>query len=175
MPADRQSIAGFVALEGRSVSIDNVRALPPDAPFRYDNSFDARIGYRTISILCAPICNLQGEVIGVVQLINKKLDPTRKLKSSDDLATQVVGFDLSCQQLIEAFSGQAGVCLQNAILFDEIATLFDAFVHASVDAIEQRDPPTSGHSRRVAALTMALAEAVARATDGAFASACFHQ
>jgi len=45
-------------------------------------------------------------------------------------------------------------------LVDSINNLLDGFVHASVTAIEQRDPTTSGHSFRVAELTCALADSL---------------
>jgi response regulator RpfG family c-di-GMP phosphodiesterase len=57
-------------------------------------------------------------------------------------------------------ASQAGICLENAILYKEITNLFEGFVDASVTAIEARDPTTSGHSRRVATLTVALAQKV---------------
>ncbi|HJV91409.1 MAG TPA: HD domain-containing phosphohydrolase [Holophagaceae bacterium] len=50
-------------------------------------------------------------------------------------------------------------------LKDEIENLFEGFVNASITAIEARDPSTSGHSSRVATLTVGLAEAVNR-TEG---------
>jgi response regulator RpfG family c-di-GMP phosphodiesterase len=51
--------------------------------------------------------------------------------------------------------------------------LFDAFVYASVSAMEQRDPSTAGHSFRVAMMTTGLAMATDRATTGALASVRF--
>src|SRR5262249_32211411 len=56
----------------------------------------------------------------------------------------------------------------NAMLYEEIRGLFEGFVEASVDAIEARDPTTSGHSRRVAQLTVGLAHAVERADAGPY-------
>src|SRR5262249_43524100 len=56
--------------------------------------------------------------------------------------------------------------LENSRLYESIRTLFEGFVRASVTAIESRDPTTSGHSFRVADLTVALAAAADRAADG---------
>ena len=53
------------------------------------------------------------------------------------------------------------------ILYDEIRRLFEGFVKASVEAIESRDPTTSGHSRRVADLTVGLAKVVDARDDRA--------
>ncbi len=58
-------------------------------------------------------------------------------------------------------------------LKDEIERLFEGFVQASVTAIESRDPSTSGHSSRVADLTVGLAEAVNRTEGGAYGAIRF--
>ena len=49
--------------------------------FHFDPSFDRRAGYVTRSMLAAPLISQRDEVIGVIQLINKKRDPSRKLSS----------------------------------------------------------------------------------------------
>jgi response regulator RpfG family c-di-GMP phosphodiesterase len=50
-----------------------------------------------------------------------------------------------------------------------IKGLFETFVHAAVKAIERRDPVTSGHSERVAILTVGLMEKVNQSSSGALA------
>jgi HD-GYP domain-containing protein (c-di-GMP phosphodiesterase class II) len=65
------------------------------------------------------------------------------------------------------------VALESARLYAEIQSLFEGFVRASVRAIEQRDPTTSGHSQRVADLTVALARAADRADGGHFSAVRF--
>ena len=65
-------------------------------------------------------------------------------------------------------SPRAGIALENAILYTEIQRMLEGFVRASVEAIEQRDPTTSGHSRRVSDLTVGLARAVERAGAGPY-------
>ena len=59
------------------------------------------------------------------------------------------------------------------MLYEEIKNLFEGFVEASVQAIESRDPTTSGHSRRVATLSVALAVRVDAVSDGALAAVRF--
>jgi len=60
------------------------------------------------------------------------------------------------------------VSLENNFLYQEIETLFEGFVKASVQAIESRDPTTSGHSNRVAVYTTGLAKAVDSLGQGAY-------
>lgn len=169
MPVDRCSMAGWVALERQTVRIDDAYQLQANTTFGFDRSFDDRTGYRTKSMICTPLVTSRGEVIGVLQLINKKRMPTLPLKSAGDFEYTVVPFDTRSEQLLMAVAAQAGIALENALLYDEIRGLFEGFVRASVDAIESRDPTTSGHSRRVAALTTQLAVAVEQCNTGVYA------
>lgn len=168
MPISMRSIAGSVAITRKLVSIEDVYNLPADSPFQFDPSFDKRVGYRTRSILAVPLVSAQDEVIGVVQLINKKRDPRERLRTPDDAIEHVVPFDERSIELVASLAAQAGVALENATLYEEIRRILDGFVRASVQAIEQRDPTTSGHSQRVATLSLRLADAVSLATDGPY-------
>ena len=169
MPVDRRSMAGWVALERQTIRIDDAYQLESDSSFGLDRSFDERIGYRTKSMMCTPLVTKRGDVIGVLQLINKKRSPHLQLKNTFDFEHNVVPFDVRSEQLLTAVAAQAGIALENALLYEEIRGLFDGFVRASVDAIESRDPTTSGHSRRVATLTVHLAGAVERCNTGIYA------
>jgi response regulator RpfG family c-di-GMP phosphodiesterase len=72
-----------------------------------------------------------------------------------------------------SLASQAAVAFENSQLYDNIHRLFEGFVRASVTAIETRDPATSGHSFRVANLTLAMAEAVDRTATGFYAPVHF--
>jgi HD-GYP domain-containing protein (c-di-GMP phosphodiesterase class II) len=124
-------------------------------------------------MLTVPMLSAEGEVIGVIQLINKKRRPSQVLATPADFEEGVVPFDERAEEMALALASQAGVSLENAILYDEIRRLFESFVDASVTAIESRDPTTSGHSRRVATLSVALAEKVDAVADGPLAPVHF--
>ena len=70
----------------------------------------------------------------------------------------VVPFSKDIEPLVLSLASQAAVSLENNMLYQEIETLFEGFVKASVQAIESRDPTTSGHSNRVAVYTVGLAQ-----------------
>src|SRR5205823_13406098 len=116
--------------------------------------------YRTKSMLTVPMKNHDGDIIGVIQLINHKRSPDTKLVSVQTAEREVVAFPPQASEVLDAFAGQAAVALNNQLLLKSIEGLFDGFVHASIKAIELRDPTTSGHSERVAELTVGIAEAV---------------
>jgi HD-GYP domain-containing protein (c-di-GMP phosphodiesterase class II) len=160
LPLSAESLAGYTALTGQVLRIDDAYALPADVPYRFNRAIDAHSGYRTRSLLLVPMVNHAGEVVGVIQLINRKRSPDTRLDGPDAVARAVVRFDAADERLARSFASQAAVALDNQRLLASIAALFDGFVHASVQAIEARDPTTAGHSQRVATLSVALAEAV---------------
>jgi len=82
-------------------------------------------------------------------------------------------FSEADERVCSSLAAQAAVALESARLYAEIQDLFEGFVRASVHAIEQRDPTTSGHSQRVADLTVALAQAADRVPDGPFGDVSF--
>jgi HD-GYP domain-containing protein (c-di-GMP phosphodiesterase class II) len=173
IPLSPRSMSGYVALHRKPLSIPDVYDLPALAPYGFDRSFDEKVGYRTKSMLCAPLLSRVGDVVGVLQLINKKRDPERFLLCPDDVAEQVVPFDARSEELLATLASQAGIALENAFLYDEIKRMLEGFVSASVEAIEQRDPTTSGHSRRVSDLTVGLARAVERVSAGPYRGLTF--
>jgi HD-GYP domain-containing protein (c-di-GMP phosphodiesterase class II) len=173
MPLSERSIAGSSALRKTALNIPDVYAILAPSTFHFDPSFDRRTGYITRSTLAIPLISQRDEVIGVIQLINKKRDPSRRLLSKTDVDEQVIAFDERSEELLGMLAAQAGVSLETAMLYEEIRNLFNGFVTASVEAIESRDPTTSGHSRRVANLTTELAKIVDRETTGPYASASF--
>jgi response regulator RpfG family c-di-GMP phosphodiesterase len=69
---------------------------------------------------------------------------------------------------VNALASQAAVAIENSRLYEDIERLFQGFVTAAVTAIEARDPTTSGHSSRVATLTVGLAQAVDRGGEGPY-------
>ncbi|MBF0265548.1 MAG: GAF domain-containing protein [Gammaproteobacteria bacterium] len=160
-PLSNKSIAGYCALNNRIVNIRNAYQIA-GTPYVFDSSFDKTMGYRTISILAVPITNNQQEVIGVLQFINRKLNFDTILSTEQKAKDNVIDFSESIESILVALAGQAGIAIENSLLVDSINNLLNGFVHASVTAIEQRDPTTSGHSFRVADLTVGLAESLKR-------------
>lgn len=159
-PLDAHSIAGNVVMTKEPLNISNAYQIPEEAPYKFNQSFDKTTGYKTISMLTLPALNKKKSVIAVLQFINKKSERNIRLLPGDDARDFIVPFDSESFLLLQALAGQAGVAIENAILYNEIQNLFEGFVRASVMAIEQRDPTTSGHSFRVADLCVALARAV---------------
>lgn len=94
--------------------------------------------------LCAPLVG-QRSLLGVMEVDTRGQG---SLFSKKDL------------DLFSILASLAAFALERARLSQSIVEMFESFVHASVNAIEGRDPTTAGHSERVALYTLALAEEV---------------
>jgi HD-GYP domain-containing protein (c-di-GMP phosphodiesterase class II) len=172
----RRSIVGAAVIRREVIHIPDLYRIDEHNPWgvEHDSSFDERTGYRTRSVLTVPLINHRDQVIGVLQLINKKTTPGQPLKTPEDFQEKVVPFDEHSIELCKTLASQAGISLENALLYNELQVVFEKFVGASVQAIEARDPTTSGHSERVAKLTVGLAEVVCKVESGPYAATVFN-
>ena len=173
VPIDHSSLAGYAASTGEPLVIGDVYLLPDDVSYRQNRSFDDKVGYRTRSMLVLPMKTHRDEIVGVLQLINRKRSAETRLSSAEIVEREVVTYDERCVELTSALASQAAVAIENGKLYEDIERLFEGFVTAAVTAIESRDPTTSGHSARVATLTVGLAEVVDRVSDGPYRDVAF--
>lgn len=167
MPVDEKSIVG------RAVISRQLLNIPDMTKVAHDRRFDESTGYQTRSMLTVPMINQKDEVIGVIQLINRRKENAPKLRKPEDFDQWVIAFDKRSEELSSTLASQAGISLENTLLYEDIRRLFEGFVNASVTAIESRDPTTSGHSYRVATLTTGLAEMVDRTDAGPYSTVTF--
>jgi HD-GYP domain-containing protein (c-di-GMP phosphodiesterase class II) len=168
LPITRKSLAGYVAMTGETLVIDDAYNLPQGAEYEINRSFDEENGYLTKSLLVFPMTNHDGEVIGVLQLINRRRAGVTARLNAESVPDSVIAFDQDTADIMRALASQAAVAVENNLLYESIERLFEGFVTAAVTAIEQRDPTTSGHSFRVADLTVELARVVDRIDSGEY-------
>ena len=173
LPLDDNSMAGYAARHAESENVPDVYRQPPHSRYQASRAFDEKSGYRTKSMLMVPMQDHLGQVIGVVQLINKKRSPGTLLQPVEMVEEEVIPFTSVDEQLAGSLASQAAVAFQNAALLKNIRDLFEEFVNAAVNAVEKRDPVTSGHSARVAFLTVGLAEKVDAVSAGPLAEVHF--
>jgi serine phosphatase RsbU (regulator of sigma subunit) len=94
-----QGIAGWVAQHDQQLNLEDAYTDP-----RFNPEVDKQTGYRTGSVLCGPIKDLQGEIIGVIQVINKKKG----------------AFDDDDEALFRAFAYQTSIAVENFSLYKKI-------------------------------------------------------
>ena len=90
-------LAGHVASTGELLNIQDAYADP-----RFNPAFDQATGFRTRTVLCAPVCNREGEIIGVIQTMNK----------------QGGVFDTEDESLLQALASQIAIALENVQLYE---------------------------------------------------------
>jgi HD-GYP domain-containing protein (c-di-GMP phosphodiesterase class II) len=173
MPLSKKTVSGYVASTGTVLNLEDAYEIPADKEYGFNASYDKSTGYRSKSMLTVPMQDHKGEILGVIQLINCKVDRVCRLKTPEDVEACVIPFSKDIEPMVLSLASQAAVSLENNLLYQEIETLFEGFVKASVQAIESRDPTTSGHSNRVAVYTVSLAKVVDRVGDGAYAGTHF--
>ncbi len=168
MDLSTKTISGYVASTGKVLNIEDVYEIPPEIGYGFGKKYDEDTGYRSKSMLTVPMKDHKGEILGVVQLINRKTDFACRLARPSDVDGCVIPFDPKSEPLVMSLASQAAVSLENNLLYQEIERLFKGFVDASVKAIESRDPVTRGHSRRVEIYTVDLALAVNAVGSGPY-------
>ncbi|MEZ6186555.1 MAG: HD domain-containing phosphohydrolase [Planctomycetota bacterium] len=167
------TIVGYVARTRETLCFDDVYELPQDAAYRFSKGFDEWAGYRSKSMLVVPLIDHRDRVLGCLQLINRKPDARTVLRDPEHAEEVVEPFTQSCQSVLASLASQSAVAMDKAKLIKDLEDTFEGLVFASVVAIESRDPTTSGHSERVAQLSVALAKVVSDAGGGKFKDVAF--
>ncbi len=148
-------VAVCAAVRGKTINIPDAYTNT-EFEFSGTRAFDKQTGYRSQSFLTVPMKDHEGEVIGVLQLINA-LHPV----------TQKIGIFGTCEQeLVESLASQAAVALVNQRLIEDQRRLFEALIQLIATAIDDKSPYTGGHCRRVPELTLMLADAAANTQTG---------
>lgn len=121
-------------------------------------NMDAKTGYRTQSVLTIPMTNHEGELNGVMQLIN-----------AQDNSGEITEFTEDVEALIRSLASLAAVALTNRQLIDGMENLFQSITRLIAKAIDEKSPYTGGHCRRVPELTLMIADAVHETDNGPLA------
>ena len=156
--ANNAMVAAYAALSGKTVNIADAY-VAEGFDFSGTREFDQRTSYRSQSFLTVPMRNHEGDIIGVLQLINAR-------GQSNDL---VGPFSEADQRLAESLASQAAIALTNRQLLYQLEELFESFIRLINSAIDDKSPYTGEHCQRVPELTMMLAEAAHEASDGPLA------
>ncbi|MFB2875419.1 HD domain-containing phosphohydrolase [Floridanema aerugineum] len=173
MQITQKSLAGYVALTGKSLNLPDAYNLPKEVTYQIDKTFDESFAYRTRSVLVLPMQDQKGEIIGVIQLINRKIKRDIAI-TFENAVTVTKPYSDWEERIVRSLASQAAISIERNQLQESIQNLFAGFVKASVHLIELRDPTTSGHSERVAELTVRLSEEVSSITSGKFKSIYFN-
>jgi HD-GYP domain-containing protein (c-di-GMP phosphodiesterase class II) len=141
MPITHNSIAGFVAMQGKLLNIPDAYQISDRMPFSFDSSYDKKAGYETHSMLTVPLKNNLGDCIGVLQLIN-----------AQDENHNIISFTDEDELLIKPFAMYAAVAIERA-------QLTRTTILRMISMAELRDPKETGaHVNRVASYATEIYE-----------------
>ncbi len=141
---NENSIVGYVATTAAPVRVRDSYALPAEATYDINPSYDRASGYRTKSVLAIPIRS-KDKIIGVLQLINK-VRPNRRQPDHrpEKLAEEnIIAFSENDEKLIQSFASHAAVALENEKLTADINRLFESFVQAQGEWMTEEFVPFS--------------------------------
>ncbi len=142
---NKKSISGYVAATGEFLNIPDVYKIPGRAPYQFNANYDRVSKYKTTSVLTVPLKTNRGEILGVLQIINKK-----------DEKEKVITFDSNDEIVCSHFATTASMALQRA-------QLTRALILRMIQMSELRDPNETGpHVNRVASYSIEIYEAWAR-------------
>ncbi|HQO08499.1 MAG TPA: HD domain-containing protein [Clostridiales bacterium] len=140
VPVNRNSIAGYVAETGESLNIVDVYDIS-GTEYKFDGRYDEKSGYKTSSMLTAPITSGSGEILGVVQLINKFTN-----------MGDIIEFSQDDELFLKHFAQTSASALQKA-------RMTRTLLMRMIQMAELRDPKETGaHVNRVAAYSVEIYE-----------------
>ena len=144
VPLSGTSVVSLCARTGRTINIPDAYNDP-----RFDPEVDKSTGYRTNNILCVPMHNRNGAVIGVFEVMNK------------DSGT----FSQEDEEWLQALAAVAAGLIEQAQAYSEIEHFVDKTVETLAQTIDKRDPLTAGHSIRVTRYSIGIGDAMAISDD----------
>ena len=161
---NHSNVSAFAALSGNIVNLSDVYTAEG---FNFDGTqkFDAQTGFRSKSMLVVPMKDHDKEIIGVLQLIN----------ALDAETGEVISFSIDSQKMVESLASQAAVALTNSRLINELEILLESFIKTIATAIDEKSPYTAGHIRRVAELTMSVAQKINEVSEGSYRCSLLRQ
>lgn len=146
VPFTEQNVCAYAAIHREVVNIPDVYHSE-----RFDFSgpkdYDALTGYHTRSMLVIPIENNEGELIGVLQMLN----------AQDENGT-VVPFEEEYEIIIRSLGSLAAITLTNLQYTNEIKQQLHSFVESMATAVDARTPYNGFHTRKVAKYAVMMAE-----------------
>ena len=160
---NHSNVSAHVALTGKVVNIEDVYEAKG---FNFDGArkFDESLHYRSMSMLVVPMRDHEGEIIGVLQLINAR-----------DNNGETIAFAAELEGMTHALASQAAVVLTQQRLISDLKNLFESFIEAIATAIDEKSKYTGGHIARVTELTMEIANKINETDEGEFADFSFSE
>ncbi|QNB05564.1 GAF domain-containing protein [Herbaspirillum frisingense] len=161
LPDGQPNLAAVAAYSANTRNSVNIPDVYQASGFNFNGMrlFDEKYGYQSKSILTVPMQDHEGELVGVLQLIN----------AIDADSGEPIPFSETDQRFIEALASQAAMAMTNQQLIGRLENLFESLIKLINIGIGEKSPHTGRHCEQVPQLAMMLAEAAHNATEGPLA------
>ncbi|WOE69581.1 HD domain-containing phosphohydrolase [Hydrogenimonas thermophila] len=157
-----EMVAAASALTGKVINIADVYN---DKRYNFSGTkkFDQMTGYRSKSMLVIPMKNHEGEVIGVLQLINRQ----------NNLG-DIVPFSKDDENITKSLASQAALLMRNQLLIYDLEHMLISFLNSLATTLDEKSPFTGDHIRRMVEITMMLAKAIVSDNSGIYKDIYFN-
>jgi len=118
---DDSSITGYVAAHGEPIVINDLDIESDKYPFSINKSYDIKMKYKTKNVLTIPLKNNTGEVLGVLQVLNKKDKSEVKLIKEVDFSNHVIPFDSDDIDMILSLGSQTAILIERLTLNQKLS------------------------------------------------------
>lgn len=118
LPMSKETLVGYVALTGEVLNIANVYAISSDSPYHHHQTFDEDISYRACSVMVLPMRNSEGRILGIMQLINRKVSPEIVL-TPDNAMALTQPYSLWEEKILKSLVSQATLFVEHYRLLNE--------------------------------------------------------
>ena len=138
-PINEKQICGYVAISGKPLNIKDCYKISESKPYKFNKNTDITTDYRTKSMYTIPLKMANGNLLGVLQIINAK-----------DEDGNIIAFDNEAEMFIGHFATAAVQALQHAYLTANM-------VKRMLKMSEFRDPKeTYPHIERVSSYSLEI-------------------
>jgi len=158
-PIDNQSIIGSSFLNKKAYNFESMDDVFEQTGFHYNRQYDEEAGTFTSNLLVVPMNNFGGECIGVLLLANKR-----------DKEGNYTPFTADELEVCESITSQAAAIIDRTYFIDEVESMIESIIETLVASLDRRDPITSGHSERVARISLELMNYLHNRRFGPFAN-----
>jgi HD-GYP domain-containing protein (c-di-GMP phosphodiesterase class II) len=139
-----KGISGYVCKTGETLIINN-----PREDHRWNPDIDKETGFITESLLTVPIYDHDDNIMGVFQVLNKRVGE----------------FENEDVEMLSAVASQVSIAIQNTLALEKREKMFESLLETMAETIDMRDPLTAGHSRNVMRLSTLIAEELGLSED----------
>ncbi len=140
-----EDIASACVLNKKEIIIDDINNDKQNFKI-----FDFEKSYKSYSVICMPLFNHEKDIIGVLQLANKKLKHGIGAKP----------FSIKDKKIIHAISSQVAVLFSNTTLIENLEKLFSSFLEAMISAMKEESLHTYTHMVKMANLSNMFVKAI---------------